>query len=124
MDELFIKELKKILKITEGYLETFYNYLDTEMLKLATITLKNLGKVLPEHIKKVESLPEPDNVALKKIRDSYAEWLEVQLKNCHLLDEYEKNPNDESLKKWQQSFKHAEILQKKTGHLILESRLF
>jgi hypothetical protein len=124
MDEAFVKEFKQLLGITDRYLETFYNYLDTEMLELATITIKNLGKVLPEHIKKVESLPEPANEALKKIWDSYAEWLEVQLRNCRLLDEYEDNPNDGNLKKWQQSFKRAEALQKETGRFILESKVF
>ena len=124
MDEAFINDFKKLLKVTNIYLETFYNYIDIEMPELATITLKNLGRDLPDHLKKTENLPEPNGKNLRRLKQSYIDWLKTQLKSCQLLIEYEKNPDNDRLRQWQKSFEQAKLLQEKTGQLILDSNRF
>jgi len=124
MDEAFVNDFKKLLKVTNIHLETFYNYIDIEMPELATITLKNLGRDLPDHIKKTKNLPEPDDNRLKRLKRGYMGWLKAQLKSCQLLVEYEENPDNDKLRRWRESFRQAELLQEETGRLILGSNHF
>jgi len=124
MDKTFLEDFKKLLKVTNIHLETFYNYIDIELPELATITLKNLGRDLPGHIKSVENLPEPEYEMLQKLKESYLNWLKAQLKSCLLLNEYEENPDDDKLSRWRESFRQAELLQEETGRLILKSNHF
>ena len=123
IDEAFINGFKKLLKVTNVYLETFYNYIDIELPELATITLQNLGRDLPKHIKETENLPEPGDENLKKLKQSYINWLKAQLESCRLLNEYKASPDDDRLRRWQESFRQAELLQEKTGRLIMSEKM-
>ncbi len=124
MDDAFRDEFKELFLQTKNQIEDVFDLLATDMPEMAMNLYRNLGKALPDYIRKAQKLPEPCIENLIGIKERYIDWLKAQLKSCELFQKHLENPNGITLKQWRDSFTDIKKLQNKLGRLIFNSQVF